>query len=64
MESESEVCSCTETGECVCMENGGCDCTCACLPCITGDDDEALEGCACGGNCGCGTDFIDDIEQN
>jgi len=42
-------CTCTETGECLCEEDV-CTCSCECIECET---EYMVEGCACGGNCGC-----------
>ena len=48
------TCNCFLEGEeCVCEE--GCECRC---PECGGQE----EGCACGGNCGCGT--VDESEPN
>ena len=43
-------CNCTKTGECTC-EDDVCNCECGCDTCET-----EYTACACGGNCGCGTD--------
>ena len=43
-------CECIETGECTCEEDA-CICVCECVGC----SQEIISDCACGGNCGCGT---------
>jgi hypothetical protein len=53
---EIDNCDCADEGEeCVCEE--GCECVCPECNCIAG-------GCACGGNCGCGDNHAEDIEEN
>ena len=61
MVSELEICSCTETGECICQENGACECECNCITCV---NEGVEEGCACGGNCACSGNSVEDIEEN
>ena len=48
----SGECTCFINGECICYAMNVCDCeeeVCDCGDCM-----DMKEGCACGGNCGCG----------
>jgi len=47
---DMESCSCIEAGECSC-EPLECFCECECEGC---DIQLEMQGCPCGGNCGCG----------
>ena len=49
-------CECIESGECTC-EQDACICYCECVGC----SQEIVSDCACGGNCSCQDDTLDDI---
>ena len=49
LDNTEQSCTCKGSGECSC-EPFECFCECECEECV----EKELDGCPCGGNCGCG----------